>query len=312
MGRAPGRAASRTSLTIRWRRGRKGAGSERARRHCRRVARQQRARYSNYVKDQVRQRYPLCRTTADKEHLAKELGIGSVAKLYNLASRLGATGKEGAERHSMAAANEEERLLIRERPESTVFTPEADRYLESEFGRRSAATIAFHLHHTETAVLYRARQLGLRLPVKYWDIVKVAFWFGMEVDEFRALADEGLDIYPFHDPRTGRLVKEVVSTTSLARWLAAPENIKRLQYRDADEFFIREIQESVRDKAAKKTDFERCKFLSHDHICMNTYSENSFGLYCTNTDRQRAGEDPRCSVRHLDIDDLRPDNQHNW
>lgn len=273
------------------------------------MARQQRARYSNYVKDQVRQRYPLCRTTDDKENLAEELTIGSVAKLYNLASRLGATGKEGAERHSMRVANEEERLLIRERPETTVFSPEADRYLQAEFGRRSAATIAFHLHHTETAVLYRARQLGLRQPVKYWDIVKVAFWFGLEENDFRDLSQEGLDIYTFHDPRSGRLVKEVVSTTSLARWLGEPDNIKRLRYLDADEFFVREIQESVRDVVEKRNEFERCKFLSHDHICMNTYTEVSCGLYCTNTDRQRAGEDPRCSVRTMDIDDLRPDNQ---
>ena len=134
------------------------------------MARQQRARYSNYVKDQVRQRYPLCRTTAHKEQLAQELGIGSVAKLYNLASRLGATGKEGAERHSYAVAREEERLLVREDPATTVFSSEADQYLRAEFGRRAAFVIAFHLHHTETAILYRARHLGLRRPVKYWDI----------------------------------------------------------------------------------------------------------------------------------------------
>ena len=50
-----------------------------------------RTRYSSYVKDQVKKRYPLCRTTEDKQTLADELEIGSVPKLYNLASRLGAT-----------------------------------------------------------------------------------------------------------------------------------------------------------------------------------------------------------------------------
>jgi hypothetical protein len=275
------------------------------------VARQQRARYSSFTKEQVRQRYPLCRTTADKEQLAVELGIGSVAKLYNLASRLGATGQEGAARNSMSAAHEEDRLLIREAPESTVFSPDADRYLSDEFGRRSAAMIAFHLHHTETAILYRARQLGLRKPVKYWDIVKVAFWFGMEDHQFRALRSEGLDIYPFHDPRTGRLLKEVVSSTSLARWLSSPENLRLLRKLNPDEFFIREIQESVRNVATKSEDFELCKFLSHDHICMNTYTE-SFGLYCTNSDRQKAGADLRCVVDIMNIDDLRPDNQSDW
>jgi len=275
------------------------------------MARQQRARYSNYVKEQVRQRYPLCRTTADKENLARELGIGSVAKLYNLASRLGATGKEGSKNHTYALAEGEERLLVREDPGSTTFTPDADHYLRAEFGRRAASVIAFHLHHTETSVLYRARHLGLRQPVKYWDIVKVAFWLGLELNELQSMDKEGLDIYPFHDPQTGRLVKEVVSTISLARWIAQPKHKKLLAERNADEFFLKEIEESVEEIQAHRVEFERCKFLSHDHICMNTYAV-SFGLYCTNTDRQRAGEDPNCSVRTMEIDDLRPDNQGDF
>jgi hypothetical protein len=272
------------------------------------MARQQRARYSNYVKEQVRQRYPLCRTTEDKEALARELGIDSVAKLYNLASRLGATGKEEAKSQTYALAEEEDRLLVREDPSKTEFTPEADRYLKDNFGRRAASVIAFHLHHTETAVLYRARHLDLRRPVKYWDVVKVAFWLGLELHELQERVREGLDIYPFHDPQTGRLVKEVVSTISLARWMAKPEVRKLLADRNADEFFLREIAESVEGIQAQRAEFERCKFLSHDHICMNTYAV-SCGLYCTNTERQRAGEDPNCSVRTMEIDDLRPDNQ---
>lgn len=47
-----------------------------------------RTRYSPWVKEQVRQRYRLCRTTEDKLALAKELGIvddngnPSLSKLY--------------------------------------------------------------------------------------------------------------------------------------------------------------------------------------------------------------------------------------
>jgi len=51
-----------------------------------------RAHYSEEVKSLVRTRYRDCRRVEEKEALARELGIGSVAKLYNLASRLGAAG----------------------------------------------------------------------------------------------------------------------------------------------------------------------------------------------------------------------------
>lgn len=261
----------------------------------------------------VRRHYPLCRTTRDRENLARELGIDSVAKLYNLASRLGATGKNGAVVKTVAMAQEEERLLQREEPGEIIFTPEADHYLRAEFGRRAASVIAFRLHHTETAVLYRARHLGLRRPVRYWDVVKVAFWLGLELHELQAMAASGLDIHPFHDPSSGRLVKEVVSTISLARWMTQPKIQRLLEERDADRFFLLEILESVKDIQShhpnpERGEFERCKFLSGDHICMNTYAV-SYGLYCTNTERQRAGEDPNCSVRTMEIDDLRPDEQ---
>jgi hypothetical protein len=270
------------------------------------MPKQERARYTNYVKDQVRKRYGLCRTTADKQALADELGIGSVPKLYNLASRLGATGKEGVdETGGNVEAHEDERLLLREDPDSTEFSLESDRYLRAEFGRRTVEAIAFHLHHSETAILYRARQLGLRQPVKYWNTVKVAAWFGIADDELRQLGREGLDIYPLGD-RNGRVALEVVSTTSLGRWLAQADNIERLRTREADEFFIREIIESISTLVLRETEFERCKFLSHGHVCQNPFTENSFGLFCTNSDRQRAGEDPRCSVRILSIEDLRP------
>jgi hypothetical protein len=272
------------------------------------LAKGERARYSNYVKDQVRKRYHLCRTTADKQALADELGIGSVPKLYNLASRLRATGQErGAPEEAIGEAHYRDRLLEREDPENTRFTPDADSYLKAEFGRRTVEAIAFHLHHSETAVLYRARQLGLRKPVKHWRIDKVAPWFGMETEELRELGEEGLDIHPLGD-RKGRVILEVVSTTSLARWLERKANLKRIRAQGADEFFIREIAESVADLVGGKTEFELCKFLSHGHVCMNPFTDSSFGLFCTNSDRQRAGEDPRCSVRTLAVEDLRPDH----
>lgn len=272
------------------------------------MAKKERARYSNHVKDQVRKRYGLCRTTADKQALADELGIGTVPKLYNLASRLGATGKEGIdETGGSEDSNLKERLLLRENPNDTIFSAEAERYLTDEFGRRTVEAISFHINHSETAVLYRARHMGLRLPVKHWNIVKVSAWLGFDVDDFRTLSREGLDIHPQHDPENGNLVLEVVSTTSLGRWLTISENIDRVEAQDADQFFLKEIKESMDDLVHQRTQFERCKFLSHGHVCQNPYAEDSFGLFCSNYDRQLAGEDPNCSVRLMAIEDLRPD-----
>lgn len=268
------------------------------------MAKAQRARYSPYVKDQVRKRYPLCRTTADKQVLADELGIGSVSKLYNLASRLGAAGQE-VEPGEHPEAHSSERLKERENPDQIKFTRQADRYLRSEFGRRTLEDISYHLHHSETAVLYRARHLKLRKSVKYWRVDKVARWFGMEEQDFKALEEEGLDIHPLADMR-GKVQLEVVSTSSLARWMALKKNIERLRRQGADEFFIREIEETIEDLLSRKTEFESCKFLSHGHVCQNPYAD-SYGLFCTNNEKYRAGEDPHCAVRTLQIEDLHPE-----
>lgn len=271
----------------------------------------QRARYSPHVKDQVRKRYPLCRTTADKVALAKELeivdekGKPSISKLYNLASRLKAAGQD-IEPGQHSEAHDPDRLEEREDPKEVKFSRQADRYLKNEFGRSPIEDIAYHLHHSETAVLYRARQLKLRQPVKYWRVDKVARWFGMEEDEFRKLEEEGLDIYPLTDAY-GKVQVVVVSTSSLARWMAVEENKKRLEEQGADQFFMLEIEESIADLLARKTEFERCKFLSHGHVCMNPRSDFSYGLYCTNNEKYRAGEDPRCMVRVLQIEDITPD-----
>jgi hypothetical protein len=251
----------------------------------------------------VRQRYHLCRTTADKEALAQELGIGSVSKLYNLASRLGAAGREAELIQPEAASSE---VLLREDPETTTWSRAGDRYLKDEFGRRSIEDIAYHLGHSETAVLYRARHLGLRLPVKHWRLDKVALWLGLSPEELRGLSSEGIDIYPLGN-RRGEVVIEVVSTTSLGRWLQMAKNRKRLGGK-CDLFFLLEIEESLEDLVNRKTTFERCKFLSHGHVCQNPFTDNSYGLFCTNNEKYLAGEDPRCTVRTLAIEDLAPDD----
>mgnify|MGYP006055735837 FL=1 len=84
--------------------------------------------------------------------------------------------------------------------------------------------------------------------------------------------------------------------------------MKRLRDSNPDEFFIKELQESIKDLTQQKTEFESCKFLSHGHVCQNPYTESSFGFFCTNNEKYKAGEDPVCQVRHLDIEDLDPHN----
>lgn len=260
----------------------------------------QRTRYSAYIKEQVRQRYHLCRTTKDKEELAEELGIGSVSKLYNLASRLGAAGKES----ELLDPRQSSESAVREKPGQVDWTGASDRYLRDEFGRRPIEDIAYHLGRSETAVLYRARHLGLRTPVKHWRLDKVASWFGMNEAEFKSLRKEGVDIHPLKNPQ-GEVSLELVSTTSLGRWLQKKSN--RAKLRDPDEIFILEIEESIQDLLDGSDVFEKCKFLSHGHVCQNPFTETSFGLFCTNNEKYDAGDDPRCTVRTLAIEDLAPE-----
>lgn len=271
----------------------------------------ERARYSNWVKQQVKLRYPLCRTTEDKRQLALELGIldadgqPSVPKLYNLASRLGATGRDESKLDAASVAGHDDRLKERENPDEVKLTREAERYMRNEFGRKPIEWIAVHLHHTETAVAYWARQLGLRRPAQHWNARKVAYWLGLDMEDLHALRGEGIDIFPLFD-QPGHLRVEVVSTTSLARWLTSDGILDRVRAGGADEFFLREILESV--DHARSDDFERCKFLSHGHVCQNPYaSETSFGMYCPKTDKWEAGMDKFCAWRNLHIEDLRPD-----
>lgn len=261
-----------------------------------------RTRYSAKVRDEVRKRYPLCRNTEDREALAESLGIESVSKLYNLASRLKVAGKESIGNKD-SSKNE---TAIKEDPKHTSFSKQDDRYIKKEFGRRSIEDIAFYLNHSEMAIAYRARQLEMRKPVKNWRLNKVASWFGMSESDFETLQEDGIEIFPLTNLE-GRVVLSFVSTTSLARWLSKKKNINKIKKLGADEFFILEILESVDEIQEGKTSFESCKFLSHGHVCQNPRSELCFGLFCTNNERHKAGEDPLCTVRFLELEDLAPD-----
>lgn len=266
-------------------------------------------RYSPYVKDQVRKRYHLCRTTEDKRALAKELDIldetgdGDVSKLYNLASRLKAAGKKDG---STPVVADELLHQLRLDPATTKFTADAERYLKHEFGRRTETEIAYHLKLSVPAVLVKARHLGLRQLTKHWELSDVAAWLGMTEDELRALAHDkvSLDIFELYHPG-GQRKHEVVSLTSLIRWLHTPDNREKVEARNPDRFFLMEIDESLEALRSGTNSWEKCKFLSAGHRCMNSYATLSHGLFCTNNEKWDAGADPNCIVRSLEIYDLR-------
>ena len=273
-----------------------------------------RTRYSRWQKQQVKLHYPSCRTTKDKEELALRLGIldesgrSSVAKLYNLASRLKATqGHDQDER--LAAISSEERLRERQDPAQTHFSAKDDSYLISEFGRRRPDAIAFYRNHTETAISYRARHLKLRKPVKHWEMSKVARWLDMTEEELHDLRREGVDIFHLYDKK-GRLQIELVSTTSLWRWLENGGREKLLE-RDPDAFFLMELEETKVTVLADPDNqrvWESCDYLSHGHTCNNPFAD-SYGLYCPNNDRYLAGEDTKCGARLIDLVDLQPESE---
>jgi hypothetical protein len=266
-------------------------------------------RYSPYVKAEVLKRYHLCRTTDDKKSLAKQLGIldenneGDVSKLYNLASRLKATANKNGETPIIDDESLNRRRLD---PETTVFSAEADGYLINEFGRRTDAEIAYHLKLSVPAVLVRARHLQKRRITKHWELSNVAAWLDMSEEEIRSLQDDkvALDIYDLYDRRSQKK-HEVVSLTSLIRWLYTPGNREKVLEKNPDKFFLLEIDEAVATLREGTGRWENCKFLSPDHRCMNPYAENSHGLFCTNNERYEAGDDPLCSVKTFEIYDLR-------
>lgn len=263
-----------------------------------------RAKYSPELKQLIREKYPFCVTLEDKQELAREAGIDHIHKLYNLASRLGVTRTnndafEGAYSRPLGAPGSR-----RTRFADVSFSAADDRYLRRQFGRKQIADIAFFRNLPESALLYRARQLGLRRAARYWGEARVLDWLGIERGAWQAARQEGVDVFPLRN-RQGKVATRLVSTTSLARWLIDDKRFVALVQAGADEFFVREVIESAVNVARGEQGWERCTFLGSDHLCQNPFAGVSFGLFCTKNERHEAGEDPKCSVRLLRIDDLR-------
>lgn len=270
-----------------------------------------RTQYSEEVKAIVKAKYHLCRTPDDRRALARECGIGSLQKLYNLASRLNATrphsGSSADWEHSADegydATQDRSRLELRDDPRTLVWTSDDDRYLREHFGRTFIENIAFYLNRTETAVAYRARQLGLRNIPKYYDLKKVAPWLGLTYRSVLLLTKRGLEIHPCTD-RNGKLQVTLISTTSLARVLLKQRLWKLLVDRyDADVFFIKDVIESVVALQKGEANWESSCWVSHGHTCLNPFSEVCFGLFYDGYDDEAGG---RAAGYELDPRDLSP------
>jgi hypothetical protein len=133
--------------------------------------------YSDEVKALVKLTYPACRNEAEKLVLAAELGIcdsdgnPAVWKLYNLASRLGASGQSGKARASEIydASEDRARLFLRENPSTArPFSTDEDAFIHEHFPNEQRLqwlpieTIGARLNRSETAIAYRTRQLNIR------------------------------------------------------------------------------------------------------------------------------------------------------
>lgn len=262
------------------------------------------ARYAPWQRQMVRERYPLCRTLHDKEQLAADAQIGSLQKLYNLASRLKVTqtagGGNSAERglnEAMDVARDPRRWRIREDPRETEFSERDDQYLREHFGRQEIAAIALQCDHTEIAMSYRARKLGLRGPVRWWDMSHVLAWLGVSADELREM---GVPLYPCCD-RRGRIKIILVSTEDLVRVLTRGGRWQRLvAERDSDLFFITEVIESQLAVRGGHAEWEGT-WVSHGHTCLNPFSGLSFGLFYDGNDKKLLGA-------HFTPSDLAPNS----
>jgi hypothetical protein len=213
-----------------------------------------RAQYSDETKRNIYLLYPLCLTREDRVDLAEEEGIESLAKLYNLGSRLDAT--RGHEIDADAVYFDKARLLLRDDPMSLDWLEKHDRYIKNAWRHLHIEKIAFRLRRSEISVAYRARHLGKRDVCYYWDVDKVLRWLGMDFRELFELTRPSLDertgklkhtleLLPLRD-RNHNFKVMLVSTMSLARVFIQDGYWKRLvdEY-GADRYFIKEVLEGV-------------------------------------------------------------------
>jgi hypothetical protein len=257
---------------------------------------QSRAQYSAETKAMVHACYPLCRTPADRDRLARDYDIESTQKLYNLASRINATRPHAGSSDDWTAEDgydatrDYTRLYIRDNPDKLRWSKDDDRFIREHFGRTKIEAMGVFLRRSETAISYRARTLGLRNVPKYYDVRKVAPWLGLSISDLMLLTKFGLEVFPCTDV-TGQVRITLVSTVSLARTLVRGRLWKRLVDRyDADRFFIKDIMESIVSLQKGSAVWEPNAWVSHGHVSLNPFSETCFGLFYDGYDSKMSGD----------------------
>jgi hypothetical protein len=291
-----------------------------------------RAQYPQAVKDLVLLKYPRCRTIEDKLALAHEVanltGIATddpllLQKLYNLACRLGATRKPTVAEMLARRATDPARLELRDDPETLTWSCGDDRYLTQNWRVFSIEDVAFQLNRSETAVAYRARQLGLRSVARFYEAERVVGWLGLHRDdtrdELRVLDKLSYSLLHPITGADGTIVAELVSTTALYRLLleadegvrAGDSNYAKLRKllvqrilteRNPDMFFIKDVREGVAAVAAGEAAFEPSPWIGHGHTDMHPLSP-SHGL------RLQAPHNPDFFGWDLTPADLHPDER---
>lgn len=228
----------------------------------------------------------------DRVQLMLACGFKKMAHLYSFANKAGATksrGRRGQDARS-SEAYDPSRLAVREDPANTKFTERDDEHLRSNFGlRRPLEEIALATQHTETALMYRARHLGLRHFCKYWPLEKVLGWTGMSREE---LEKHGMLTYPVTD-QSGKVKITLASSSSLARMIADPVILPLLKASKCDLFFIAELTELWHANRSGKIFWEPSCWVSHAHTCLNPRSGEAFGHSYDGRDQKVPNVDPR-------------------
>jgi len=273
------------------------------------TSKSERTHYSFEKKALIHAKYRTCKSGPDRLRVVREHDIGSIQRLYNLASRIDATRRHAGSSDDWAdddgymASKDYARLYLRDSFKDLNWSEDDDRVMIDHFGRTPIEDIGLFLSRSETAVAYRARVLGLRNIPKYYDIKKVAPWLGIRVQDLLLMKKIGLEVFPCCD-QSGEVKITLVSITSLARCLLFKGLWKRLVDKyDADEFFIRDVVASIVALQKGTAVWEPNSWVSHGHTSLNPYSYTCFGLFFDGNDTQMVGHDldPRDLHPSLDI-----------
>ena len=254
-----------------------------------------RKRLAVWQREMIIARYAGARTRAQKEALAVDVHL-TLPQLHGAAYRLGVSHPA---RGPGAAGRATRQPLLS--GDAQPFGPTEEHYLRSEFGRLPIEQVAAFLNRSEPEVAYRARLLGLRKPIRFYDAQKAADWLGLPLERLRGLSDQGVDVHDL----LGRLGRKValVETIQLARWLTSDDGVRTLDTTIYDPFFVREVINSVRAVANGEAEFSP-RWLSHGHTCLNPVAA-AFGRFCAASADREPGDDPKCPARLLTLDQVK-------